>query len=111
MIFGTSRHVSVGTFAITSLMIYSSIIKIEEQLSPIMLTTASIANKTFENGSNSSLAYESAAIDEQQLMLKVKIATSLAFWSGAFQVKLFFFLNIKQIKYFIHLRSFFRYSK
>ncbi len=79
--FGTSKHLSVGTFAITSLMVYSTIFKLEPQYKmnkQNSLETTMIANATVSNR---------AELDPNEI--KLKIATALAFWSGIIQVILF----------------------
>jgi sulfate anion transporter 6 len=87
MIFGTSRHLSVGTFAIISLMVYSTINKLEEQLSPGLALTQNM-NETLNS-----------TIDiTDQTMIRVRIATSLAFWSGIVQVTCCFFFLFRNIK-------------
>ena len=78
MLFGTSRHLSVGTFAIICIMIASTIDKLEEELGVGIITKN---NNTFTiNGSNLTDS------NDQLLHLRVRIATSLAFWTGIVQV-------------------------
>ena len=78
MLFGTSRHLSVGTFAIICIMIASTIDKLEEELGVGIITKN---NNTFTiNGSNLTDS------TDQLLHLRVRIATSLAFWTGIVQV-------------------------
>jgi MFS superfamily sulfate permease-like transporter len=79
--FGTSRHLSVGTYAVTSLMVFSSISRLEDKY-------------LLDSTKNDSLI-ESSSLNETSLLVtsafdlesvKLRIATALAFWCGIFQV-------------------------
>lgn len=81
VVFGTSRHLSVGTFAIVSLMIYSSISRLEVDFIG--------NNKVLEVGRNSTESFPDGTgyITEEQVMgFRLKVATSLCFWCGIIQV-------------------------
>jgi hypothetical protein len=71
----TSRHLSVGCYALVSLMVYSSISRIETEY-------CNSPNYLAQNHLNSSLNL--TAHDTKKC--KLEIATSLAFWCGVFQV-------------------------
>ena len=77
MIFGTCPHLSVGTFAVISLMVAQAI---EGAIGSSVLNVSNL-NETvlFSNGSDSLI------IDE-----KIRIAATLALLVGIFQVKKFF---------------------
>jgi MFS superfamily sulfate permease-like transporter len=105
VVFGTSRHLSVGTFALISLMVYSTVSRLEleyseslkyshllsNSLRTVQPTTEtatrmdiqSLTSVNYELNNNTSLNFKT---DIDMLPLKVKIATSLAFWCGIFQV-------------------------
>ena len=95
VVFGTSRHLSVGTYAVISLMVYSSISRLEQKY---LTNSLSDFNATSDvsalfNQSNLGLlnatSISSDFIDENSdanYQLKLKISSSLAFWCGIFQV-------------------------
>jgi MFS superfamily sulfate permease-like transporter len=101
ILFGTSRHLSVGTYAITSLMVYSCISRVEQKYSfdSIELSSSSLlinnnSNLTSFNlytNLNSSMTspFVSGGISnkDELYQLKLRISSSLAFWCGAFQVR------------------------
>ncbi|XP_051948086.1 solute carrier family 26 member 6 [Xyrauchen texanus] len=71
-IFGTSRHVSVGTFAVISIMIGG----VSERLAP--------DDRFLTNGTNGSVIVDTVARDE----LRVKVAAATTLLCGIFQVLL-----------------------
>ncbi len=89
-LFATSRHLSVGTFAIISIMVYSTIMRLENKYvnddKDLFLTTNT--NESYQsdwNQTNSDLMMmnEKAARRES---VKLMIATSLSFWCGIVKV-------------------------
>jgi MFS superfamily sulfate permease-like transporter len=104
ILFGTSRHLSVGTYAITSLMVYSCISRVEQKYSfdSIELSSSSLlinnnsnltsfnlyTNETNLNRSMTSPFVSGGISNKDELyQLKLRISSSLAFWCGAFQVR------------------------
>lgn len=88
--FGSSRHLSVGTFALVSLMVYGSISKLEAeflQTKSVIVSTEIIQNNT--NGSTI-IDHVNLISYEDLMAFRVKVATSLAFWCGVIQVISFF---------------------
>jgi MFS superfamily sulfate permease-like transporter len=104
ILFGTSRHLSVGTYAVISLMVYSCISRVEQKYSLdsmdslLMNNNSNLtaftlftneANETNLNGSTTS-PFVSGGIsnkdEDVNYQLKLRISSSLAFWCGAFQV-------------------------
>jgi MFS superfamily sulfate permease-like transporter len=85
--FGTSKHLSVGTYAVTSLMVFSCISKLEDKY--LTIYDASHMNKN-----DSTTLLDSTSLGNQTLVsssngldiVKLQIATALAFWCGMFQV-------------------------
>jgi MFS superfamily sulfate permease-like transporter len=114
ILFGTGRNLSVGTYAVISLMVYSCISRLEQNYSldsmdsllMINNSTTTITNLkslnsyTNETNLNSSLIFGgiSNRDEDENYQLKLRISSSLAFWCGAFQVSLInrdeFLLNI-----------------
>ena len=106
ILFGTSRHLSVGTYAVISLMVYSAISRVEQKysLDSIDLSSSSLLINnnsnltsfnllTNETNLNSSMTspFVSGGIsnkdEDANYQLKLRISSSLAFWCGAFQVR------------------------
>ena len=71
----------MGTFAVTSLMVYSTVNRIESEFSEIYKLNDQMSNNSLTdlNQTSSNTAYDPQA-------LKIKISTGLAFWCGIFQV-------------------------
>jgi sulfate anion transporter 1 len=88
VLFGTSRHLSVGTFSLTSLMVYTVITRVEQQL--IEINNLNLLNESISHELISIHLGNATLANQKNLdgySLKVRIATSLAFWCGIFQVK------------------------
>lgn len=86
-LFGTSRHLSVGAFAVTSLMVYSTIHRVESEIRPqLALTLTQRSVNDLHQNSTSSFAFKPDAIDSNRL--RAEISTCLAFWCGVFQVRI-----------------------
>ena len=98
--FGTSRHLSVGTYAVISLMVYSAISRVEQKyaLEPVEsvmrmnmnmnvtnLTLVEIEGINLSNFSLNSIQNVNNG-DDANYQLKLRISSSLAFWCGIFQV-------------------------
>jgi len=80
VLFGTSRHLSVGTYAVISLMVYSTINRVEQKYSIENAMTMTTMNITTSHGLN---------YRDVNYNFKQKISSSLAFWCGMFQVSVF----------------------
>jgi MFS superfamily sulfate permease-like transporter len=81
-VFATSKHLSVGTFAIVSIMILSTITKLEPKY--IELELSKLANRTEDTQLDDSTIHD----------VRLNIATSLALWCGIIQVnKILFAFN------------------
>jgi MFS superfamily sulfate permease-like transporter len=83
VLFGTSRHLSVGTYAVISLMVYSAISRVEQKYAlehVESILRSSILNTTITTQQNKFL------LDDVNYNFKLKISSSLAFWCGIFQV-------------------------
>lgn len=81
-LFATSKHLSNGTFAIISIMVLSTITKLENQYleKELQLSSNSSIISELEN------ANQTISTDDIAMVVKLKIATSLAFWCGIVQV-------------------------
>ncbi|CAF0714401.1 unnamed protein product [Brachionus calyciflorus] len=98
ILFGTSKHLSVGTFAVTSLIVYSTITRIETEYPQLNYSNLNLTN--FEsNNENSSLSSE-YDVESITMNFKIKIATGLAFWCGIIQV-IFSFLKFGSISKYL----------
>ena len=83
ILFGTSRHMSVGTFAVMSIMVYSTITNLEGKYMGLEQAQQSFNESAF----SSDQADSTPSVDLETLMkVKLKIATALAFWGGIIQV-------------------------
>ena len=78
--FATSKHLSVGTFAILSIMVYSTIIRLETKY---MGLTSILTSVNSSNDTNRSSTYD---YDARLMDVKLMIATALSFWCGIVQV-------------------------
>ncbi len=98
ILFGTSRHLSVGTYAVISLMVYSCISKVEQKYSLDSMDSLLMNNNsnltafnlyTNETNLNSSFIFGVISNKDEDVnyQLKLRISSSLAFWCGAFQVR------------------------
>ena len=115
IMFGTSRHLSVGTYAVISLMVFSSISRLEqkymllnlnntnaaadnESSSPLFLLDIYDSNNNASNETNNfrrimlELDDDKNNRNNNNYELKLKISSSLAFWCGIFQV--YYLLNV-----------------
>jgi MFS superfamily sulfate permease-like transporter len=84
VLFGTSKHLSVGTFAVTSLMVYSTVYKLEQQ--HLMRINNDEQNISILNDMSNQTGSFETGLSIENHDIKVKIATALAFWCGIFQV-------------------------
>lgn len=75
--FFKSKHLSVGTFAVTSLVVFSTISRIESEYPELAYSSS---NST-QNSSLPSFDNENSIMN-----FRIKIATALAFWCGIIQV-------------------------
>jgi MFS superfamily sulfate permease-like transporter len=83
--FGTSRHLSVGTYAVTSLMVFSSISRLEEKYLIELKSSRNVTSIESVTSANETLLIDTSAADDLE-SVKLRIATALAFWCGIFQV-------------------------
>lgn len=91
ILFCTSRHLTVGTFAIASIMILSTITRLESKYLPITGDSYSSdgqnENQTYTVLSNSSTPNNTSQMSVDLVHeIRLKIAVSLAFWCGIIQV-------------------------
>lgn len=91
-----SKHLSVGTFAVTSLMVFSTICRIETEHAEFAVRLG-LLNSTHLHDDVHMKANEYHKFEEGRQAFKLKIATCLAFWCGIFQVliNLIYVYNIK----------------
>ena len=82
VLFGSSRHMSVGTFAVMSIMVYSTISNLEGKY---------LGLENVKSLNDSAILDQSEGSEgpdlERLMTVKLKIATALAFWGGIIQVK------------------------
>ena len=83
-VWGTSRHLSVGTYALVSLMVYSTISQQEAIYLDSLVSSPNPINMTDNNGSL--IAELDPIVDLMEF--RIKVATSLCFWCGIIQVKI-----------------------
>lgn len=89
VIFGTSRHLSVGTFAVISLMVFSTISRLETEYFDALTGNRTLALST-------DLPY----MGDDRDAVKLSIATSLAFWCGVVQIA-FSFLKLGYVSKYL----------
>jgi len=86
----------VGTYAVISLMVYSTIQRLElEYVESDAYSQFKHLNQTLNNGSVSD-----HIIDDHLMEFKIKVSTSLAFWCGIVQVKTLFKHLAADLAYF-----------
>lgn len=85
--FCTSKHLTVGTFAIISIMVYSTISRLEPKYMEIEMSKL---NSSTMFSDNLNLNGTELVLEKAQ-EVKLKIANSLAFWCGIVQVILSIF--------------------
>jgi len=102
ILFCTSKHLSVGTFAVTSLMVFSSITRIEQKYADTLLSSKSdhVNDTVFDAVVNASNTTSNSFVEPDNYEFKVRIATSLAFWCGVCQVVMSFLKFGSISKYF-----------
>ena len=85
-LFATSRHLSVGTFAIISIMVYSTIMRLENKYMNDYKDFFSKTNESYSdwNQTNSDFMMNEKAARRESV--KIMIATSLSFWCGIVKV-------------------------
>jgi hypothetical protein len=86
-LFGTSKHLSVGSYAVIALMVYSVIQRLE-----IEYVESNEFLNLFRNNSNNTLLK-----DENIMQFRIKVSACLTFWCGIVQVN----YNIYLISIFI----------
>lgn len=82
IVFCTSRHLTVGTFAIISIMILATITRLENKYFDIEMSKL---NGTL-NHDDTTISQNVTVIDLNMHDIRLKIATSLSFWCGIIQV-------------------------
>jgi solute carrier family 26 (sulfate anion transporter), member 6 len=89
LLFGTSKHLSVGTYAVISLMVYSVIQRLESEYLESNEYYLLNLNSTNNNYNNTIIINN---LDDDHIMkFRIKVATSLAFWCGCVQIVLALF--------------------
>ena len=93
LLFGTSKHLSVGTYAVISLMVYSVIQRLESEYLEsndyyLIFNLNSTNNNNNNNNNNTNIINN---IDDHIMTFRIKVATSLAFWCGCVQIILALF--------------------
>jgi MFS superfamily sulfate permease-like transporter len=89
LLFGTSKHLSVGTYAVISLMVYSVIQRLESEYLESNEYYLLNLNST-NNNYNNTITINN--LDDDHIMkFRIKVATSLAFWCGCVQIVLALF--------------------
>lgn len=84
VIFGSSRHLSVGTFALVSLMVYGSVSRVEGEFM--------IDKQLILDPSNETLMEGVMYVTENELNeFRIRVATGLCFWCGIIQLIFAFF--------------------
>jgi len=90
---GTSRHLSIGSFAITSLMTFSCIQKLEGKYYPIQMeTNSSFSNFTTTPATSTHFRFNplylssNPDINQNIIESKVLISMSVTFMAGIIQV-------------------------
>jgi hypothetical protein len=103
--FGTSRHLSLGTYGIVSLMVASTIEKYEGKLYPHS-TAEAVSRSVSEHGGGNGLAVENSLVQhadnhrsisflsDDPEQAKITIAATLAFMVGIIQVMSLFLFEI-----------------
>lgn len=87
-LFATSKHLSVGTFAILSIMVYSTIARLESKYMDVAVDDYESVGGYFKNETsnlNQTLIH-SSMLDVKRQAIKLMIATSLSFWCGIVKV-------------------------
>jgi hypothetical protein len=102
-LFATSRHLSVGTFAIISIMVYSTIMRLENKYMNddkefFLKTNESYSDLNQTNYSSNFMMNERVARRES---VKLMIATSLSFWCGIVKVIFSNFFYLLKMTLFI----------
>lgn len=89
-LFGTSKHLSVGSYAVIALMVYSVIQRLEIEY----LESNEYLN-LFKNNSNNT-----ALKDEIIMQFRIKVSACLTFWCGVVQVNYNTFLIVIFTKHY-----------